>query len=214
MFAVDKGKLRWRSSSARPIEQKHENTLLVTADWSSALRESIPQLYPIRPQHKMLCAEIGSFEGIGSLFLVNKLCGHPESRLYCIDHWKDTYGSEAEELRVYDKDFVGQYGRFLHNTRETPKIVPLQGVSDEMISHLPNSLDFAYIDGDHSPNQTYSDAVHIFPKMKKGGIILFDDYQFVSNGVRTQIGIDKFINEYAGRVQIILHGYQLAVRVL
>ena len=42
---------------------------------------------------------------------------------------------------------------------------------------LDNTIDFAYIDGDHSPEQVYKDAINILPKMKSNSIILFDDYK-------------------------------------
>jgi hypothetical protein len=76
-----------------------------------------------------------------------------------------------------------------------------------------NSVDFVYIDGDHSPEQVYKDAVNMFPKMKKLGIILFDDYGFTTNGVITAKGIDKFLDEYEGKYELLFKNYQLAVRV-
>jgi hypothetical protein len=42
---------------------------------------------------------------------------------------------------------------------------------------LHNTINFVYIDGDHSPEQVYKDAVNMLPKMKSNGIILFYDYR-------------------------------------
>lgn len=162
----------------------------------------------------MTCVEIGSFEGLGSLLIREHLCNTSGSRLYCIDHWEDHYGSESETLKKYDKDFVGQYQRFVHNTKDHANIIPLHGYSDAMIPLVSEPVDFVYIDGDHSPNQTYKDAVNILPKMKSGGIMLFDDYEFVCDGLRTKDGIDRFLKDYSTKVRVILRNYQLAVRVL
>lgn len=75
-----------------------------------------------------------------------------------------------------------------------------------------NSVDFAYIDGDHTPEQVYKDAVNIFPKMKDGSVILFDDYEFSTNGIITADGINKFISEYSGKYDLLLKNWQLAIR--
>jgi hypothetical protein len=69
------------------------------------------------------------------------------------------------------------------------------------------------IDGDHSPEQVYKDAVNMWPKMKKGSVILFDDYQFVANGLKTADGIDTFLKEKEGSYMLLLKNWQLAIRV-
>ena len=90
----------------------------------------------------------------------------------------------------------------------------MQGYSDEMILKLEdNTVDFAYIDGDHSPKQVYKDACGIFKKMKVGSIILFDDYLWCINGIRTQDGVDRFLLEYSGKYELLLKNYQLAIKV-
>jgi hypothetical protein len=50
-------------------------------------------------------------------------------------------------------------------------------------------------------------------KMKKGGVILFDDYQFVKNGLKTADGIDKFLKEKEGSYTLLLKNWQLAIRL-
>jgi len=185
-----------------------------TKDWTNNLAASLKLLFPSSVENKLLCVEIGCFEGKGSLHITAILCGHEESRLYCIDPWDDVYVKSDERFnspRINDM-CIGQYSRFINNTQSEPKIIAMRGSSDSRIPELPASLDFAYIDGDHSPEQVYKDACNVFPKIRSTGIILFDDYLFSHNDVTTGIGIDKFIEEYADQVEIILKGYQLAVR--
>ena len=95
------------------------------------------------------------------------------------------------------------------------KIVPMEGYSDDMIIKLEDrSIDFAYIDGDHSEEQVYKDAIGIFPKMKSNSIILFDDYKWSMHGHITKNGIDRFLNEYYGKYRLIFKKYQLAIHIL
>ena len=188
---------------------------MFTADWGASLRTNLERIYPSKPETKKICAEVGSFEGMGSLHIVRYLCNHEDSKLYCIDPWLDSYGSIADVLNTdwLTKTFTGQYARFLRNTAGNQKIVPMRGPSNTKIPDIPDTLDFAYIDGDHAPQQVYKDAVNILSKMKQGGIILFDDYEWVNNGVHTKLGIDRFLYEYSSKIDVILRNYQLAVRV-
>jgi predicted O-methyltransferase YrrM len=84
-----------------------------------------------------------------------------------------------------------------------------------MIKNLENkTIDFAYIDGDHSPEQVYKDAVNIFEKMKPNSIILFDNYLWNVNNIITKNGIDKFLDEYKNKYTLLMKNYQLAICVL
>ena len=82
-----------------------------------------------------------------------------------------------------------------------------------LLNKLNIKFDFVYIDGDHSEEQVYKDAVNMFSKMKNNSIILFDDYLFNVNGVITQHGIDKFLQEYNGKYELLFKDYQAAIKV-
>jgi len=185
-----------------------------TFDLTQSLYKSLQFLYPVAPTDEMICAEIGSFEGKGSILIHSALCSNTTSKLYCIDPFDDEYVKGSEKMAFWNYACKGQMQRFYNNTSTYPKISALQGTSDEMISKLEDgSIDFVYIDGDHSPEQVYKDAVNMFPKMKKNGIILFDDYLFTTNNIITKDGIDKFLKEYDGKYTLLMQNWQLALRV-
>ena len=186
-----------------------------TRDLTPNLRNSLHQLYTTNPTQIMKCVEIGSYEGKGSILIHNTLCSHPDSILYCIDPFDDIYVKGKPEMSFWDEPCKGQYGRFKANTQHLSKIVELKGTSDVMIPTLEdNSLDFAYIDGDHSPTQVYKDIVNLFPKMKKNSIVLFDDYLWEMNGIVTKPGVDKFLEEYHGTYELLFQNWQLALRIV
>jgi predicted O-methyltransferase YrrM len=162
----------------------------------------------------MTCVEIGSFEGRGSIAIIDKLCKNSESKLYCIDPLDNEYVKGNENLSFWNNACDGQKNRFYNNTKDYSNIFLLEGTSDAMIPNLlNNTIDFAYIDGDHSPEQVYKDATNILPKMKSNSIILFDDYKFNTNNIITSIGIDKFLKEIEGKYELIFKNYQLAIRI-
>jgi predicted O-methyltransferase YrrM len=57
------------------------------------------------------------------------------------------------------------------------KRVVLRGRTKEMVASIPDkSLDFAYIDGDHTLRGITIDLVRLLPKLKEGGILGGDDF--------------------------------------
>jgi predicted O-methyltransferase YrrM len=57
------------------------------------------------------------------------------------------------------------------------RITVLRGRTREVIDQIPDaSLDFAYIDGDHTLRGITIDLIRLLPKMREGGIIGGDDF--------------------------------------
>ena len=68
------------------------------------------------------------------------------------------------------------------------------------------SLSFAYVDGDHSYEGVCADLEALFPKMKGGGVMAFDDYH---RRGWWGVGVIKAINEFLGR-----HPEELRIRAI
>jgi predicted O-methyltransferase YrrM len=76
-------------------------------------------------------------------------------------------------------------------------------------------FDFIYIDGDHSASAVLEDAVLAFAHLKKGGIMIFDDYEWTgmsSEQERPKMAVDAFVAIYADKLTVINRGYQLAIK--
>ena len=214
---------RWRIGTVLTAENRIEEPKTIgqdgprfTQDWSRFLESSLTKLSPSTPVSPMKVLEIGSFEGRGTRLLFKKLVEHhEESRLYCVDPWVDGYvPGKSQHFAKWDPFFVGQFQRFLKNTLDLgPQLVRLRGISDDMVPAIKDPLDFAYIDGDHSAEQVYRDAAMILPLMKNGGIVLFDDYPWTHEGNRCGDGVDRWLAENDGKVELLFKEYQLAVRV-
>jgi hypothetical protein len=212
-----KGLANHYTNSVDTLTERHENLprqllFFYTCDFTPFLKNNLINMYPIKPQEKMVCVEIGSFEGRGSILICDYLCSHPESRLICIDPFDDEYVKGKHEMDFWNHACKNQYDRFKFNTQYYDKIIESRGISDNQIQLLKDSsINFAYIDGDHSPEQVYSDAVNIFKKMSTNGIVLFDDYLWKVNNIETKIGIDKFLQEYSAKIKILVKNYQLGI---
>jgi predicted O-methyltransferase YrrM len=168
------------------------------------------------------CLEIGSFEGLTSNYIVDNLLSE-NGKLICVDPLTDVYLndklSEIDEIKnntdfIYFKD---QYNRFYNNVSEhleSNKISLIRELSvdifPELIKKYQNKFDFIYIDGDHRPEGVYIDAINSFGLCKEQGFILFDDYLWGDTG----IGIDKFLNEYSVKYDLLVKDYQVLIKKL
>jgi len=176
--------------------------MITSQDWSQALRMAISKYFN-NITEPLICLEIGSFEGQGSITIHNNMCKHPESRLYCIDPWDDVYVKGSSNYTDIDNLFINQYEKFINNTRDFYKIIPMRGYSGEVLNNLDIMFDFIFVDGDHSPEGVYMDGLICLKKLKPNGYILFDDYGFVHNGVECREGIDKFLNDFKNEIEVV-----------
>ena len=150
--------------------------------------------------------EIGTFHGANILSVANSYGLHDESKLYCVDPWED-----YEEYPEYKNQQSTIYNSFINNIEKSGvkhKIIINRGYSNlEIPKFQDDFFDIIYIDGNHEPEFVLEDAVLSFRKLKKNGIMIFDDYGWGGPNL-TQKGIDSFLSGYHKR--IIVSGPPLA----
>ncbi len=143
--------------------------------------------------------EIGAFFGANLLSVANTYGKHAESKLYCVDPWED-YNDYPE----YKGRQESTYSTFLENVENSgvkERIVINRGYSNiEVPTFEDEFFDMIYIDGNHEPEYVLEDAVLCFRKLKRGGIMIFDDYGWGGPDL-TQRGIDAFLNGYYKKIQ-------------
>ena len=105
---------------------------------------------------------------------------------------------------IINKKIITIYFSILYNIYKIEKVVVLRGFSNKEVPKLEdNSFDIIYIDGNHEPEYVLEDAVLSFPKLKVGGYMIFDDYEW-DNGVSgTHHGINAFFDGYYKRIKEI-----------
>jgi len=142
--------------------------------------------------------EIGAFYG-ANLISVAKTYGlHENSKLFCVDPWED-----YEEYPEYKNEQPTIYGKFINNIQNSgvkDKVVINRGYSNlEVPKFQDDFFDIIYIDGNHEPQYVLEDAVLSFRKLKKNGIMIFDDYGWGGPDL-TQKGIDAFLAGYYKKI--------------
>jgi hypothetical protein len=104
-----------------------------------------------------------------------------------------------------------------------PGMTRLEGYSSQTIPQLDNaSLMYAYIDAAHDFKNVSADIENILPKMRRGGIVQFNDYATFNLRFALPYGVKAAVNNLinSGRVAVVGHGLcplgfdDVAVRVL
>jgi hypothetical protein len=136
-------------------------------------------------------AEVGVLEGYLSK---NILENNRPSIFYLIDPWKefsDCCGNIRFDQSVFDLVFGEIEARF----KKLPNIVILRKTSLEGSKEIADgSLDFVYLDGDHSAGAVYQDISIWLPKLKSGGLL--GGHDFTESTVKS--GLYRFLSENGG----------------
>jgi len=162
--------------------------------------------------------ELGVFEGLSTRWLLDNILTHQTSCIYCCDIF-DEINYKLKFQNIY-KHFgsIPIKNIFLNNINSHKnKVKIFEGMTSNVLK-LPEILsqhfDFVYIDACHESHNVLEDAILSFPMVKKGGIIIFDDYleQDMLNVEHPKIGIDSFLNSYKGLYEIINVNYQVIIK--
>jgi predicted O-methyltransferase YrrM len=169
-------------------------------------------LLPLKEQNFLRFAQIGTFTGDASQWLLKSVLTKNGDCLDDVDTWK---GSDeeahdamdfAEVERVYDEK-VAPYGKRVRKFKMTSRLFFQQ--------HAIGNYDFIYIDGDHTAQGVLEDALDAHRHLKVGGILGFDDYQWRSGKGALhdpQLAIDAFNLVYQEKYELLISNYQVWLR--
>ena len=141
--------------------------------------------------------EIGVFYGANIVSVADSYAKHPWSKMYAIDPFES-----YEDYKEYETlDFGKVYETFTENTKHfKEKLVITRGYSyDELPNFQNNFFDIIYIDGNHDFAYVMADAILSFAKLKVGGYMIFDDYDWGWTGVTE--GASTFMKYHKSRVE-------------
>lgn len=136
-------------------------------------RENFPKLFKAMGYKRGV--EIGVREGAYSACIASQC---PEIKLYSIDPWAAYSGLKQERQDQY-------YAKAVENLTKYPNVQIIRKPSLEALEDFSDgSIDFAYIDGDHTFNMAVLDIIYWSKKVRRGGMIMVHDYcNFYRSGV-------------------------------
>lgn len=121
-------------------------------------------------------AEVGVWKGDFAAEVLKK-CPSIE-KYYMIDPWTQL-PDWNKPFNVTSREFTEVYEEAIEKTEfAAKKRHILRGRTKDIIADIENdSLDFVYIDGDHTLRGITLDLILIIPKIKSGGLIAGDDFK-------------------------------------
>ena len=166
-------------------------------------------LQPLANSPGINILEIGCFEGMASCWLLDNILTHDSARITCIDNFEGVWENQKNDP-IANKTVEEQFDFNIAISGSAHKVQKLVGLSQEVMRSLPlDSYHAAYIDGSHKASDVMEDAVICWRLVKAGGLIIFDDYNFVFRdrpSWNTRVGIDAFLSVMQEKTQIIYRG--------
>jgi len=163
---------------------------------------------PLDNQDNLHFMEIGCYEGLASCWLME----NTEADLVVIDTFKGSKEHDAQ----FEKTLLARFKENIEPYKERVEIV--EGTSSrelKLYSAVTNFFDFIYVDGSHQASDVLEDAVLAFPLLKKGGIMIFDDYTWGAGMDRLNIpvtGINAFLDVYGDQLEVLEKNAQVIIR--
>lgn len=164
-------------------------------------------------KQKINVLEIGVYEGVSSLWFLDNIVKHKNSKLYLVDTWEGSV--------EYSIDFNIVYKKFLKNIEKAPNnnkiIVNKKRSMDALIQYINEKIlfDIIYIDASHDSRDVMMDAMLSWKVLKINGVLIFDDYvwkKMPNDYECPKLAIDNFIKLYSSNIKILNIGYQLILK--
>ena len=177
-----------------------------TSDWFSP---SIPvweaALASFKGKPDIRYLEIGLYEGRSALWMLENILTHPTARMTGLD--------------IFESEVKARYFGNIGLSGAADKVTTLIGYSQVTLRSLPlDSFDIVYIDGSHDENDVFEDAALSWRLLKKGGILIFDDYRWARYlpgrhkiGV-PKLAIDAFYRCFEPQLEVLHKSNQLVLR--
>lgn len=192
----------------------------ITNDWfSHNIPNWTPLFKPFYGLDNLEFLEIGCYEGMATYWLCNNVLTGANCRMTVVDTFEGSIEHNSDVART---DFSEVESRFRENLArfiEAGLVDVFRNKSQNYLRELDAPrFDFIYIDGSHTSPDVLADAVLSWPLLKSGGMMIFDDYEWVGYPnqpeLNPKLAIDSFLAVMAGQYEILTKGYQVAIKKL
>ena len=158
--------------------------------------------------------EIGVYEGRALLWVLEHIATHPTSSLTGIDLFSSGEGTfKPKEVYQNPNDFKQRYFHNIRSSGQEKRIHTHIGYSQDVLKTLQkNQYDIIYIDGCHTLACTREDAALSWKILKKGGILMIDDYSKEFPDVYQ--AAQEFHAKHAVDMEILHTGWVLVIKKL
>ena len=148
--------------------------------------------------------EVGSWKGASAIHAANltRALGL-DTRIYCVDLWVPPIGvglGEFPRTHIPERfDAPTFYHQFLFNVAHAKcddRIIPVRGLTVPIAACLGAwgvVADMIYIDALHTEEGCYADIAAYWPLLRKGGVMLGDDFS-------SHVGVRRAVQRFSAQV--------------
>lgn len=134
----------------------------------------------------------------------------PNLKLFAVDPYKQhpqySYGAAAY-VRHWSQHYLDGVKAQSKKRMQGKNAIIIEKFSEDAVKDIPdNSLDFVYIDGDHSYDFVMLDIIIWGRKVRKGGIVSGHDYFYDNNKEGRRAKVTQAVNDY-----IRVHGIEFYI---
>ena len=137
------------------------------------------------PVGPVVGAEIGILRG----YMSKALLSRNDLVLFMVDNWKEIPDLEHKDIALKQTDFAADRRHVLH----LDSVAAASTIQD-------GTLDFVFIDADHSYRGVSSDIEAWLPKLRRNGLLCGHDYnnKNIEEGVDVKRAVDEFVSSHGG----------------
>ena len=177
-----------------------------TADWFGGnIINWQRYLAHLAGQANIAFLEIGCYEGRATVWLLGNILTHETAKIDCIDVF-------------YDEGYEHRFDHNIKTVLGEKKVNKIKASSQIMLRNLLlYHYDAIYIDGSHTAPDVLDDAVLAFKLLKRGGIMIFDDYEwnvYQDILLTPKLAIDAFLAIYQRQYELLHKRYQVIIKKL
>lgn len=159
--------------------------------------------------------EIGSFEGYSTCKMIELFADRSPITMTCVDTWSGAILFDERVEPVHETRFDANVSLA---ARRAAHPVTLRKIKSDSFAALAGlihngeseSFDWIYIDGSHEAQDVLCDAAGAFRLLKRGGILVFDDYLWIDPLLKgghvnqtPKPAIDAFVNIFYDRLTVL-----------
>ena len=125
---------------------------------------------------QLTCLEIGSHEGQSAMYFLKNILINPKSTLTCVDPFFKSSWSRTNQSIINYEDI---WDLNKSNNDKNDQLIKYIGLNNDYYktnTFNNTTFDIIYIDDIHTYESTILNIKECIPKLKIGGIIIFDDY--------------------------------------
>ncbi|MCJ2014567.1 class I SAM-dependent methyltransferase [Methylobacterium sp. J-076] len=125
--------------------------------------------------------EVGSFEGYSTSAMIRLFADRSPIEITCIDSWAGAILFDERVDPTHEARFDANVAIAVRKAENPVQLRKIKSDSFRAMASLihegeSESFDWIYVDGSHEAKDVFLDAAGAFRLLKRGGILIFDDY--------------------------------------